>query len=88
VHLALSLTQFWILADLYTNPGVARSHEDLMRAGRIVVEPNMVAVHVKAIRDEFRRIDAAFDRVATEHGRAYRWLPHGSGMTAFPCVAL
>jgi len=73
MHLSLTLTQFWMLTDLYTNPGIARSHEDLMRAGKIVVEPNTVAAHVKAIRDEFRRTDPTFDRIATERGRGYRW---------------
>lgn len=74
MQLELSLTQFWMLAELYTNPGLARSHEELMRAGKIVVEVNTVAAHVKAIRDQFRRIDPTFEQIATERGRGYRWV--------------
>jgi two-component system OmpR family response regulator len=70
----LSLTQFWMLAALHAQPGRAVSHEDLMKAAKLVVEPNTITAHIKAIRDAFRRIDPSFDRIATERGRGYRWL--------------
>lgn len=71
----LSLTHFWMLYELCRDPGQAKSHLELMRAAKIVVEPNTVIAHVKAIRDAFRRIDAGFDCIRTERGRGYRWLP-------------
>jgi two-component system, OmpR family, response regulator len=73
--LELPLTQYWILRDLYANAGRPRSHADLMRAAKLTVEPNTITAHVKAIRDEFRRIDPSFDRIRTERGRGYRWVP-------------
>lgn len=70
----ISLTQYWMLAELHRHPGRARSHEELMKAANLVVEPNTITAHIKAIRDAFRRIDSSFDRIATERGRGYRWL--------------
>ena len=70
----LSLTQFWMLGEMHRSPGKALSHEDLMRAAKLVVEPNTITAHIKAIRDAFRRVDPSFDCIATERGRGYRWL--------------
>jgi two-component system, OmpR family, response regulator len=72
----LSLTQYWMVAEMYRHPGRALSHEELMRAAKLVVEPNTITAHIKAIRDAFRRVDGSFDRISTERGRGYRWL-HG-----------
>lgn len=74
-RLELPLTQYWILRELYLHAGQPRLHSDLMRAANITVEPNTITAHVKAIRDEFRRIDPGFDQIRTERGRGYRWLP-------------
>jgi two-component system OmpR family response regulator len=74
-RLDLPLTQYWILRELYQHSGQPRLHSDLMRAASIAVEPNTISAHVKAIRDEFRRIDPTFDQIRTERGRGYRWLP-------------
>jgi two-component system OmpR family response regulator len=73
-RLDLTLTQFWILAEICREPGQARSHEELMRAASIVVEPNTIVAHIKAIREEFKRVDPVFDAIRTERGRGYRWL--------------
>ena len=70
----LPLTQFWILRDMCRNPGVSRSHDELMRAAKIVVEPNTITAHVKAIRKAFLDVDADFEGIRTERGRGYRWL--------------
>jgi two-component system OmpR family response regulator len=70
----LPLTQFWILRDLCRNAGQSRSHDDLMRAAKIIVEPNTITAHVKAIRKAFVDIDAAFEGIRTERGRGYRWV--------------
>lgn len=70
----LPLTQFWILRDLWNNAGQSRSHDQLMRAAKIVVEPNTITAHVKAIRKAFLEFDATFDGIRTERGRGYRWV--------------
>jgi two-component system OmpR family response regulator len=75
-QLKLPLTQYWILRELCRARGQPRSQTELMRAAKITVEPNTVTAHIKAIRDEFRRIDPSFDRIHTERGRGYRWLPN------------
>ncbi len=71
----LPLTHYWIVRELYLNPGKVRSHRDLMKASSIVVEPNTIAAHVKTIRAAFCRADPAFHCIRTERGRGYRWLP-------------
>ncbi len=71
----LPLTQFWIVRDLCRRPGQVRSHRELMKACNLVVEPNTIAAHVKAIRTGFRRADPGFNCIRTERGRGYRWVP-------------
>jgi two-component system OmpR family response regulator len=71
----LPLTHYWIVRELYLNPGKVRSHRDLMKACSIVVEPNTIAAHVKSIRAAFCRADPDFHCIRTERGRGYRWLP-------------
>jgi len=70
----LTLTQYWMLDEVCRVPGVAKSHAELMRAAKIVVEPNTITAHIKAIRDSFRAIDPSFDHLRTERGRGYRWV--------------
>ena len=70
----MPLTQFWIVRELYLNPGQVRSHRELMKAANIVVEPNTIAAHVKAIRNAFATLDPAFHCIRTERGRGYRWV--------------
>lgn len=71
----LPLTQFWIVRELHRHPGQVRSHRELMKAARVVVEPNTIAAHIKAIRTAFSEIDPDFQCIRTERGRGYRWLP-------------
>ncbi|RLQ21486.1 response regulator [Seongchinamella sediminis] len=71
----LPLTHFWILRELCRHPGEVRSHRELMKAASIVVEPNTIAAHVKAIRQAFARLDPDFQCIRTERGRGYRWVP-------------
>lgn len=72
----LTLTQVWMLQELCKAPGQPRSHGELMRAAKIVVEANTITAHIKAIREAFQRVDPGFDRIRTERGRGYRWVPH------------
>jgi len=83
----LSLTQFWMLRELCRREGQVVSHTDLMRAARIVVEPNTITAHVKAIRDAFRRIDPGFACIRTERGRGYRWTPPADSSAITSAVA-
>jgi two-component system, OmpR family, response regulator len=72
--LDLSLTQFWILCELATQPGEVKTSEKLMRAAHICVEPNTITAHIKTIRARFRDIDDEFDCIKTERSAGYRWL--------------
>jgi two-component system, OmpR family, response regulator len=54
--LELSLTQFWILKDLFEHCGDVRSTTDLMRAANVTVQPNTIVVRIKAIREEIQKI--------------------------------
>jgi two-component system OmpR family response regulator len=73
-RLDLTLTQFWILEELYSHPGQARSYEALMRAAQTVVERNTITAHIKATRDAFKQIDPAFECIRSERARGYRWV--------------
>lgn len=70
----LPLTQLWMVEALARSPGSACSHADLMRAAKIVVEPNTIAAHIKAIRQRFRTVDPEFDGIRTERSLGYRWV--------------
>jgi len=70
----LSLTQYWMLVSLASEPGKVRSHRDLMQAANMVVEPNTIVAHIKAIRNCLKRVDANFDSIRTERGMGYRWV--------------
>ncbi len=72
--LDLSLTQFWILCELATNPGEVKTCDKLMQAAHICVEPNTITAHIKMIRSRFRDIDSDFDCIKTERSAGYRWL--------------
>ncbi len=76
--LDLSLTQFWILCELVTNPGEVKTCDKLMHAAHICVEPNTITAHIKMIRSRFRDIDSDFDCIKTERSAGYRWLDKNS----------
>ncbi len=71
----LPLTQYWIVKELCSRPGQVKTHRELMRACNLVVEPNTITAHVKAIRACFLRSDPQFNCIKTERGRGYRWVP-------------
>jgi two-component system OmpR family response regulator len=72
--LELSLTQFWILKDLFEHGGKVRSTEDLMKAARVTVQPNTIVVHIKAIREEIQKVSPDFSSIKSERARGYRWI--------------
>jgi two-component system, OmpR family, response regulator len=72
--LDLSLTQYWILKDLFSHSGVVRSTTDLMRAASITVQPNTIVVHIKTIREAIQKITPNFACIKSERARGYRWV--------------
>ena len=70
----LPLTHFWIVRELCASPGKVKNHRELMKAANLVVAPNTITAHVKAIRDAFSRVDPQFRCIRTERGRGYRWV--------------
>ncbi len=70
----LSLTQFWILADLAQHAGIVRSIEELMEAANITVQPNTIVAHIKTIREKIQKVDPTFACIKAERARGYRWL--------------
>jgi len=72
--LDLSLTQYWILKDLFSHGGDVRSTTDLMRAANITVQPNTIVVHIKAIREAIQKITPNFSCIKSERARGYRWV--------------
>jgi two-component system OmpR family response regulator len=71
---ALSLTQFWILTALVRAQGVMKTHDDLMKAANIVVEPNTIAAHIKSIRNSFKMHNPDFNNIKTLRGIGYQWI--------------
>lgn len=78
----LSLTHYWIVTALCAEPGVVKSHRELMKACNIVVEANTITAHVRAIRRAFSEIDPTFDCIRTERARGYRWVDGKAADTA------
>ena len=72
--LDLTLTQFWIVQELLTEPRQVRTYRQLMSAAKIYVEPNTITAHIKTIRSRFKAIDENFNCIRTERGAGYRWL--------------
>lgn len=72
-ELNLPLTQYWMVKELASS-GQVRSPEQLMRAAKIVVEPNTIVAHIKSIRRKFTEIDKGFSGIRTERGLGYRWI--------------
>jgi two-component system, OmpR family, response regulator len=82
IPLALTLTQFWMVHALAEHVGHVRTHDQLMRAASIRVEPNTVAAHVKNIRQLFLQADPGFSCIVTERGVGYRWVTTGQAGSA------
>ena len=72
--LELSLTQYWILKNLFEHAGEVRSTTELMQAARVTVQPNTIVVHIKAIREEIQKLSPDFNCIKSERARGYRWL--------------
>jgi len=70
----LTLTEFWIIESLSRNPGHVKTYDalsDVTRQG--LVERNTINGYIRRIRNKFRELDPAFDRIQTVHGTGYKW---------------
>lgn len=73
-RLALTVTEFRLLAHLLKQPGLGVSYESLMSATRQqYVTSNTINTHMRNIRRKFRDLDPDFKNIANEYGFGYRW---------------
>ena len=73
-QLDIPLTHYWILEALASRPGQILSHDELMKAANLVVEPNTIIAYIRKLRNTIREIEPSFDCIKTERGRGYRWV--------------
>jgi len=72
--LELTMTEFWIVESLASNPGHVRSYEELMQVTRqTVVEKNTINGHIRRIRGKFKEFDSGFNCIKNVFGVGYRW---------------
>ena len=72
--LALTVTEFQIVACLAEQPGQVRSRTQLMNAAGVVLDDQTITAHIKRIRRKFEAIDPDFSAIASVYGLGYRWL--------------
>ena len=70
----LTLTQYWLLRALASQPGKVWRPEQLMREAHLTVEPNTIVAHITQIRRKLLAIDERFASIRTERGVGYRWM--------------
>jgi DNA-binding response OmpR family regulator len=71
----LPLTAQRILATLYQRRGEVVSYEDLFDVVKSGRNRDNVRKHVSTIRDAFREVDPAFERIENVPMRGFRWVP-------------
>ena len=76
---ALTVTEFRLVACLAERPGQVRSRTQLMAAADLVLDDRTVTAHVKRIRRKFEAIDPDFAALATVYGLGYRWVARAGG---------
>src|SRR5215471_6363935 len=75
-NVALTVTEFRLLAVLLSRPGVIRSRDALMDAAyddQVYVDDRTIDSHMKRLRKKFREVDDTFDRIETLYGVGYRF---------------
>ena len=73
---ALTVTEFLILAALAQRPGVVKSRNQLMDAAYhddVYVDDRTVDSHIKRLRRKFRQVAPDFDAINTLYGAGYRY---------------
>jgi two-component system OmpR family response regulator len=71
---ALTLTEFRILAAIARRSGRVIRYEELMQAAEQgVVTRNTVNTHILRVRRKLRAVDPSFDGIHNEYALGYRW---------------
>ncbi|MEE9335575.1 MAG: response regulator [Granulosicoccaceae bacterium] len=70
----LTVTEFWLINCLVSNPGQVKSRQQLMSAANVVLDDQTITAHVKRIRKKFLALDNQFDAIQTVYGLGYRWV--------------
>jgi two-component system OmpR family response regulator len=74
VPVALTLTEFRILAALARRTGHVVRYEELMQAAEQgIVTRNTVNTHILRVRRKLRGVDPAFASIRNEYALGYRW---------------
>ena len=74
--ISLTVTEFLILQELASRPGVVKSRNALMDAAyddQVYVDDRTIDSHVKRLRKKFKSVDAEFDMIDTLYGVGYRF---------------
>lgn len=73
---ALTVTEFMILATLANRADVVKSRNQLMDAAYqddVYVDDRTIDSHIKRLRRKFRQVDPEFDAIDTLYGAGYRF---------------
>ena len=73
---ALTVTEFMILATLAHRTDVVKSRNQLLDAAYqddVYVDDRTIDSHIKRLRRKFRQVDPAFDAIDTLYGAGYRF---------------
>lgn len=70
----LTVTEFWLVSSLASQPGQVKSRQQLMDAANVVLDDQTITAHVKRIRKKFLTVDADFNCIQTVYGLGYRWV--------------
>src|SRR5262249_31615333 len=76
VVVALTVTEFLLLAALARRPGHVKSRQQLLQQGYphdAYVSERTIDSHIKRMRAKFVEIDPAFAAIDTVHGLGYRY---------------
>ena len=70
---ALTFTEFWMVAALARHTGHIKSREQLMQAAHVVLDDSTITSHIRRIRKKFKQVDSTFSQLETAYGLGYRW---------------
>lgn len=70
----LTVTEYWLVDCMASEPGQVRSRQQLMDAADIVLDDQTITAHIKRIRAKFVALDESFSSIQTVYGHGYRWM--------------
>ena len=70
----LTVTEYWLVDCLATNPGQVKSRQQLMNAANLVLDDQTITAHIKRIRGKFSALDESFTSIQTVYALGYRWM--------------